>query len=87
MEKIMEDLFGSKLTALAGESLIPDSSYRHLKMFRASMPSGHQIIIRPSGTELKIKIYAFAKGKSQEEADKNIEKIMADMDEFAKEYK
>lgn len=87
MEQIMEDLFGSKLTTMAGESLIPDNSYRHLKMFRASVPSGHQIIIRPSGTELKIKIYAFAKGTSQEEADKNIEKIMADINEFAKEYK
>ena len=37
-------------------------------MYCADLQGGHRIIIRPSGTELKLKIYIFAKGRTRDEA-------------------
>ncbi len=87
MERIMDDLFKDKITTLMGKQLIIDRSYCDINMFRATLQEGHQIIIRPSGTELKIKIYAFAKGRTQAEADENIDRIIKELEVFAKEYK
>ncbi len=87
MSKIMDDLYEGKFDTLLGQKLIIDGSTREQKMFRATLPEGHQVIIRPSGTELKIKIYAFAKGHTQAEADQNIAKIMEELDVFAANYR
>ena len=87
MAKIMEDLFDRKLTTLMGEELDLDDEFRPLNMFRASTSKGHQFIIRPSGTELKVKIYAFAKGNSEEEADKEVEKMIEELAAFGDTYK
>ncbi len=87
MAKIMEDLFDKKLLSLMGEELAIDDEFRPLNMFRASMPSGHQFIIRPSGTELKVKIYAFAKGNSEEEADMAVAKMIEELTSFGDTYK
>ena len=37
-------------------------------MYCADLEGGHRIIVRPSGTELKLKIYIFAKGKTRDRA-------------------
>ncbi|MBR6528539.1 MAG: phospho-sugar mutase [Firmicutes bacterium] len=87
MAKIMEDLFDKKLTALLGEELDIDDEFRALNMFRASTKSGHQFIIRPSGTELKVKIYAFAKGNSEEEADKVAARMVEELTAFGDTYR
>lgn len=87
MAKIMDDLFENKLTALMGEKLIVDHQFRKLNMFRATMPKGHQLIVRPSGTELKIKLYAFAKGSSEEEADKEVAEMIKELLAFGDMYK
>jgi len=87
MAKIMEDLFNKKLTTLMGEELAIDEEFRPLNMFRASMAKGHQFIIRPSGTELKVKIYAFAKGNSEEEADIEVVKMIEELTAFGDTYK
>lgn len=87
MAKIMEDLFDKKLTSLMGEELSIDDEFRPLNMFRASTLKGHQFIIRPSGTELKVKIYAFAKGNSEEEADREVTKMIEELTAFGDTYK
>ena len=44
------------------------------------LQGGHQVIIRPSGTEPKIKVYYSIKGKDRREADM----IKADIDKTIK---
>lgn len=80
---IMESLFAGNLKELLGQPVTVDASHCCDDMFRAILPQGHQIIIRPSGTELKVKIYAFAKGRSREEALRNLEALLGELREFA----
>ena len=42
-------------------------------VLRYTLSDGTAVIVRPSGTEPKIKIYILAKGKSLEYCDKTIE--------------
>lgn len=58
---IMETLFSGGLKELLGQPLTIDASHCCDDMFRAVLPEGHQIIIRPSGTELKIKCTSLQK--------------------------
>lgn len=83
ISSIMEDLFDGKLTSLLNQELMIDNSHRHINMFRATLPQGHRVIIRPSGTELKIKIYAFARGRSKEEAINSLDALIRELEEFA----
>ena len=87
MSQIMKDLFDNKLTSLMGQNLEVDEEYGKLKMFKANLAGGHQVIIRPSGTELKIKIYVSAKGNSAAEADDAAEKMVQELKTFGDTYK
>lgn len=79
----MESLFSGNLTHLMGQPLTVDASHCCDDMFRALLPQGHQIIIRPSGTELKLKIYAFAKGSSRQQALENLDVLLEQVRSFA----
>ena len=81
--QIMESLFSGNLTHLMGQPLTVDASHCCDDMFRALLPQGHQIIIRPSGTELKLKIYAFAKGSSRQQALENLDVLLEQVRSFA----
>ena len=87
MAKIMEDLFGGKLTSIMGKNLEADEEYAKLKMFKANIDGGHQVIVRPSGTELKIKVYVTAKGDSAKEAEDVADKIVQELTAFGDTYK
>ena len=80
---IMETLFAGNLKELLGSPLTIDASHCCDDMFRALLPGGHQIIIRPSGTELKVKMYVFAKGATRDEAILNLERILEELRAFA----
>lgn len=80
---IMESIFAGNLSELLGQPLTVDASHCCDDMFRAVLPGGHQVIIRPSGTELKLKIYAFAKGKTRDEALCNLEAMLDELQKFA----
>ncbi|MBQ8300579.1 MAG: phospho-sugar mutase, partial [Clostridia bacterium] len=45
------------------------------------LEGGHQVIVRPSGTEPKIKIYLGTFAESFEAAEATIEKVLADCKE------
>ena len=63
MNGIMEGLFDGRLTDLMGQKPVYDPSVRELNMYKVRLEGGHQVIIRPSGTEMKIKIYELLKRK------------------------
>lgn len=84
---MMAALFECRLGSLLGQALTPDLSYRDINMFKGTLPEGHQIIIRPSGTEMKVKIYAYAKGGSREEAVSNAERLIEEALIFAEKYR
>jgi len=46
-------------------------------VLRYEMADGTSLIVRPSGTEPKVKVYILTSGKTQEECDANIAKYTA----------
>jgi phosphoglucomutase len=82
IEHIMEGLFSGKLKTLLGQNFTEDESLRESNVFKATLKSGHQVIVRPSGTELKIKAYIFARGISEEDTKENLEKLTAEIETF-----
>lgn len=70
MAAMIEELFCGKLKRSQRQdaAVLKEFCYRHQKMYCADLAGGHRVIVRPSGTELKLKIYIFAKGQSRDEA-------------------
>jgi len=87
MDNLMRDLFAGRLTTLAEQELKADLSHQGLNMYKATMEQGHQVIVRPSGTELKIKTYTFAKGATRREARENLARLTEDLMNFIRKYK
>lgn len=65
LEAVCDGLLREKLKK---HSLISDKCYHEQNMYMADFAGGHRVIIRPSGTELKLKIYIFARGETFGEA-------------------
>ena len=70
MAAIVNSLFDGRLKdcAALAKDIKKEYCYRQQNMYCADLEGGHRIIIRPSGTELKLKIYIFAKGETRDEA-------------------
>ena len=70
MNAMVAELFDGKLKRRQKEeaAVLKEFCYRHQNMYCADLMGGHRVIVRPSGTELKLKIYIFAKGASRDEA-------------------
>lgn len=49
--------------------------YRQQSMYSIQLEGGHSIIIRPSGTEPKLKVYVFARGNGRAEAAENAKEL------------
>lgn len=86
IDELMDGLFSRKLRFLMGERVKHDLSHRDINMYRAVLPEGHQIIIRPSGTEMKVKVYAYAKGDSEQEAQQNVQALIEESEKFVRRY-
>ena len=87
ISRLMTDLFGGRLETLMGQKVKADLSHQAMSMYKATLAEGHQVIIRPSGTELKVKIYCFAKGSSREKAAETLERLVKELTIFAQRYR
>lgn len=87
IQRLMTDLFGGRLETLRGEKVSADLSHQAMNMYKAALPDGHQIIIRPSGTEIKVKIYVFAKGQTRQQARENLKELVLGMKDFTYRYR
>ncbi len=66
-------------TGEKSEILLPQSNVIYLEL-----EDQNNFIIRPSGTEPKIKVYCLMKGETEEEANELLEKVKTDVDEIVK---
>ena len=83
IEKIIKSLFNGNLKKRNSIFKIEkEVCVREKNMYTADLLGGHRIIIRPSGTELKIKAYIFAEGKTDLEAEETGIKIKSWIEEF-----
>ncbi len=81
-EKIIAGLFAGTLKS---EKITKEFCYREKEMYCAELAGGHRLIVRPSGTEPKLKVYIFARGESASEADENAQEIKAWTERFLRE--
>ena len=78
MESIMEALLSGELKELCGQPVEADLAYAAEKVYQGHI-GNHRFVVRPSGTELKIKSYVFAEGSSQEEASEAADRILREL--------
>ena len=90
MAEIMEELFAGSLQTVFGHSVEMDRTYEKESVFQGTVKTTgssdedgrcrqHRFVIRPSGTELKLKSYVFAEGRDQEEASEAADAILKEL--------
>ena len=83
---MMDCLLKGELKQVRNLPVKEDRTYAKEQVYQGEIMSRegrrHKFIIRPSGTELKLKIYAFAEGSSREEACRAAEAIIEEIKLF-----
>ena len=90
MDRIMEDLFAGGLPSVCGAPVEVDRTYEKERVFQAGITTDsdrgqrwtHRFVIRPSGTELKLKAYVFAGGQDEESASATADDILRSLMEW-----
>jgi len=82
----MKHLFAGALTEISGVPVKADRSYESEGIYQAAA-GNCRFIVRPSGTELKLKSYVFAEGASQEEASEAADRILKGLQIWLNEKK
>lgn len=80
--RIMQKLFSG---ALKTDETQREYCYREKNMYCADLKGGHKLIIRPSGTEMKLKVYIFARDAQKENAKRKGEEIRETVYAYLKE--
>ena len=81
--QIMQELFGGGLKT---EKTQREYCYREKNMYCADLKGGHKFIIRPSGTEMKLKIYIFARDAQPENAKQKCAHIRKKVEMYLEKY-
>ena len=90
MSDIMAELFAGSLQTVLDLPVEMDRAYEKENVFQGTVKtrdvSGedacclqHRFVIRPSGTELKLKVYVFAEGRNQEGASEAADAILKEL--------
>lgn len=80
---IMEELFSSRMKL---DGTQKEYCYREKNMYCADFNGGHKLIVRPSGTEMKLKIYIFARDVSKACAKEKCDEIRSGVEAFLEKY-
>ena len=81
--QIMDRLFAGGLKTEENQR---EYCYREKNMYCADLKGGHKLIIRPSGTEMKLKVYIFARAEQQEAAKRKEEEIRKGVEAYLEKY-
>ena len=91
MKNLMERLRAEKPAELAGRKVLSSVDYENdntglpkAQVLEYRLEGKAKLIVRPSGTEPKIKVYLSAVGKTREEADSVIETMKQTANELMK---
>ena len=68
---------GVPMTVLNGPAGAPEQMLPPAALFEFQLAGGSRVLVRPSGTEPKIKAYVFAKAQTREEADELMAQLAA----------
>lgn len=91
MERLMKSLREKPLSEIAGlevtgfHDYIKGGDLPISDVVEFILPSENKVIIRPSGTEPKLKIYLFGKGESEKEAEEILENLEVFFNQYIKE--
>lgn len=80
---IMEGLFSGRMRL---DGTQKEYCYREKNMYCVDFNGGHKLIIRPSGTEMKLKIYIFARDASKTAAKEKCGEIRRGVEAFLGKY-
>ena len=81
--RIMGELFSGALKT--GETQ-KEYCYRERNMYCADLKGGHKLVIRPSGTEMKLKVYIFARDEQPEKAKRKGAEIRKGVEKYLGKY-
>jgi phosphoglucomutase len=86
IDMLMKSLFSGQLESLMGQALECDFSGADMSLFSGALPCGDKIIVRPSGTEMKVKIYVYAKSDSGEKAEEKAKRMLSESEAFVQDF-
>lgn len=86
IDMLMKSLFSGQLESLMGQALECDFSGADMSLFSGALPCGDKTIVRPSGTEMKVKIYVYAKSDSGEKAEEKAKRMLSESEAFVQDF-
>lgn len=77
VEKCLDYQPGIAMPIMGGAGNAPEQILPSANVLEFALEGSSKLIIRPSGTEPKIKVYLFAKGATEDESSQTLEKLKA----------